>query len=117
MSEGPERQQAPAEVVAWRLEAIERRLDAQAKAQDRGFADVRQQIAGLTFVRTDVYAADQNTANEVHAQLRSDIAELDVRVTEGFKRTDARINWSHATIGVALLGAVVAGIARLAGVS
>lgn len=113
----PERRQRPGDIVAYRLSEIEKRLDAQAKAQATGFSEVARQIAGLTFVRSDTYAADQRTAAEIHATLRKDIEEVKADVSAGFGRMDRRVNWSHATIGVALLGAVVAGIARLAGVS
>lgn len=122
----PERR-SPGDVVAWRLEAIEKRLDAQATQQARGFADVAKQISGLTFLRTDwleVYAADQRTANEVHAMLRKELGEvrkdvdgLRVETKTEFERVDGRVNWSWSVLGVALLGAVVTGIARLAGLS
>lgn len=117
MSEDDPERRGPGDIVAYRLAAIEKRLDAQAKEQARGFADVARQIAGLTFVRTDTYAADQRTADEIHATLRKDIEEIKDDVSAGFERMDRRVNWSHAVLGVALLGAVVAGIARLAGLS
>lgn len=60
-------------VVLHRLDAIESTIKEQAKEQQRGFAEVARQIAGLTFVRLDVYDADQRTANQVHKELASDI--------------------------------------------
>jgi virulence-associated protein VapD len=120
MSEEPERRRGADEamaVIVHRLDAIEKRQENAAKEQSRGFSDVRDQIAGLTFVRGDVYAADQRTADEVHATLRKDILDLSAEVDAGFGRLDRRVSWSHATIGVALLGGVVAAIARLAGLS
>lgn len=117
-SEDPERRgQPPGDIVAYRLAEIEKRLDSQAKEQARGFADVAKQISALTFVRLDVYASDQRNAADIHASLRKDIDELDTKVDKGFERADTRINWSHAVIGVAVLGAIVTGIARLAGLS
>lgn len=104
-------------VVLHRLDALEKRLEQWAKDQTRGFDDVRRQISGLSFVRVDVYAADQRTADEVHATIRKDLEELEASTAKGFERLDTRVNWSWSVIGVALLGAVVAGIARAAGLS
>jgi hypothetical protein len=84
-------------VVLHRLDAIERRLDQNAKDTSRGFETVRHQIEGLTFVRLDVYAADQNTAKVEHAEIRKDVGDLG---------TQMKLLWSvvGATVIAGLIG-------------
>jgi hypothetical protein len=84
-------------VVLHRLDAIEHRLEQNAKDTHRGFSDVRQQINGLTFVRLDVYDADQRTATQIHAELAREI---------GSTVTQVRLLWSvvGATVIAGLIG-------------
>lgn len=104
----PERRHSASDIVAYRLAEIERRLDAQVKEQARGFADVRQQIAGLTFVRADVYAANQETAVQIHAELAKDIADGDAALASrvGDISTQVKLLWSvvGATVIAGLVG-------------
>lgn len=94
-------------VILHRLDAIERRLDQQAKEQARGFADVRAQIDGLRFVRADVYAANQETAAQIHAELAKDIVDGDA-VNAGKIRdlsTQMRLLWT--VVGGAIIAALI----------
>lgn len=119
MTDEPERHRRDDDmpVVLHRLDALEKRLEQWAKDQTRGFDEVRRQISGLSFVRVDVYAADQRTADAVHESLRKDLEDHKKATGEELERLDGRVNWSWSVLGVALLGAVVTAIARAAGLS
>lgn len=113
MTDVPERRAG--DIVAFQLDAIERRLDQQAKEQARGFADVRQQIAGLTFLRTDwlqVYEADQRTADQVHKELAKDITDGDAALGSkiGDLSTQMKLLWTvvGASVIAGLIGVLFA---------
>lgn len=84
-------------VFAHRLTALERRVDG-------GFASIDHKLDTLSFVRSDVYAAQQAHADQIHRGLQADIDD-----------TRRLAIWALSAIGVSLLGAIVAGIGRLAG--
>lgn len=84
-------------VVLHRLDQIEHRLAENQKDTARGFEAVRAQITGLTFVRLDVYDADQRTARQIHAELAKDIGDVG---------TQLKLLWSvvGATVIAGLIG-------------
>lgn len=92
--------------MAFRLGAIEERLDAQAKEQARGFADVARQIAGLTFVRADVYAANQETAAQIHAEMAKDIVDGDAVIAGKVSDLSTQVKLLWTVVG----GSVIAGL-------
>lgn len=108
MTDGDEHQRriddASMPVVMHRLDQIERRLETQAKEQQRGFADVRQQIAGLTFVRLDVYDADQRTAHVEHLEIRKDIGAISTQV---------KLMWS--VVGATVIAGLIGVLFQIAG--
>lgn len=84
-------------VLAHRITALEKRVDT-------GLASIDHKLDTLSFVRSDVYAAQQAHADQIHKSLQADIDD-----------TRRLALWALSAIGVSLLGAIVAGIARLAG--
>jgi hypothetical protein len=102
-------------VVMHRLGAIERRLDEQAKAQALGFAEVARQIAGLTFVRADVYAANQETAAQIHAELAKDIVDGDATLADkvGDLSTQLKLLWS--VVGATVIAGLIGVLFEIAG--
>ena len=90
--------------VMWPL--LDQRLTALEKRVDAGFSSIDHKLDTLAFVRADVYAANQVARDQEIANLRAELAS-----------TNRLAMWSLSVIGVALLGAVVAGIARMAGLS
>lgn len=123
-----------ADDVSWPL--IEQRLTALEKRVDGGFKDLTSQIAGLAFVRSDVYAAEQVTLRQtIEAVLeRSDQAiaveraareQALVAETAARQEADRQLQadvasnrrvamWSLYTIAGALLAAIVLAIIRAA---
>jgi hypothetical protein len=102
----PERRRGSDEamaVIVHRLDAIEKRQEAAAKEQSRGFNDVRTQIAGLTFVRLDVYDADQRTADQVHKELGKDIGDLS---------TQMKLLWS--VVGASVIAGLIGVLFQIA---
>jgi hypothetical protein len=100
VTDEPERRRSADEVLAvlqHRLDAIEKHQEQAAKEQSRGFEQVRHQIAGLTFVRLDVYDADQRTAHQIHVELGKDIDGISTQV---------KLLWSvvGATVIAGLIG-------------
>lgn len=73
------------------------------------------QIDGLRFVPQNVYDANQITANQTHEILAKNISDAETRLAKEIDDVRKLSIWALSTIGVALLGAVVAGIGRLAG--
>lgn len=107
-----ERERRPSDIVAFQLDAIEKRLDAQAKEQAQGFSDLRNQISGLTFVRADVYAANQETAAQIHAALAKDIHDGDAAIAGkvGDLSTQMKLLWTvvGASVIAGLIGVLFA---------
>lgn len=91
-------------VVVHRLDQIERRLDQNAKDTSRGFESVRHQIEGLTFVRRDVYTADQRTASIEHGELHKDIADISTQV---------KLIWS--VVGATVIAGLIGVLFQIAG--
>lgn len=91
-------------VVLHRLGAIERRLDAQAKDQARGFSEVRQQIDALHFVRIDVYDADMRTSTQIHTELGKDIDAVGTQV---------KLLWS--VVGATVIAGLIGVLLEIAG--
>lgn len=94
----------PEDEQHWPL--IDHRLTSLENRVERGFKEIDRKLDGLAFVRADVYAAEQ-------AALAQRLAALDATV----EKNERNLFWLFSLIGVAFLGAVVAGIARLAGLS
>lgn len=107
MTDDPERRAAPGDIVAFRLAEIEKRLDAQGREQARGFADVARQIAGLTFVRADVYAANQETAAQIHAELAKDIHDGDAAIAGKVSDLSTQVKLLWSTVGATVIAGLI----------
>lgn len=94
----------PEDELHWPL--IDHRLTSLENRVERGFKAIDHKLDTLTFVRTDVYAAEQVALAQWKAGLEAAV-----------EKNERNLFWLFSLIGVAFLGAVVAGIARLAGLS
>lgn len=82
---------------------------------EKAVVKLGSQIDNLRFVPQNVYDANQVTANQTHEILAKNISQAEKRLTKEIDDVRKLAIWALSTIGVALLGAVVAGIGRLAG--
>jgi hypothetical protein len=91
--------------VAWRLRAVEQKVDRLESHTAEGFEGLSRQIAALAFVRSDVYAADQ----------RAHDAAMRV-LTERIEATDRRAMWAIALVCTVAIGAIITAILGMSGV-
>lgn len=89
----------------WRLTELEKRFEANTAHIDRRFDALANQVAGLSFVRADVYAAEQRMAEAAHKALEQRIDD-----------TDKRAMWAIGLVCAVTISAIIAGILSTAGV-
>ena len=82
---------------------------------ERAVVRLGQQIEGLKFVPQNVYDANQITAKQTHQILAKATEDVEKRLSGDIDDVRKLAMWALSTIGVALLGGIVTGIARLAG--
>lgn len=94
-------------VVAYRLEKLEEQYVQLAHRVEEGFrsvrTDIRDEIRGLSLVRSDVYAADQKTQQ----------IELS-RVASISESSRAIAMWALGLVVSAIVGAIITLVVRLA---